>query len=118
MRAAQHRMRQEARESHGICAGPTSVSRGTQVDHGAMCETEANELRRFLVDLIVAKRISDKDACLLAHHVTKAGGAGIADLAVDPNSAGENYGRHLIAVLGLRNYDEKTYMARVLFNCA
>ena len=50
-------------------------------------------LRAQLLNRWVSGAFTCKDTCELSHYITCAGGVGVSDLAVNPNSAGDNHSR-------------------------
>ena len=53
------------------------------------------ELRRYILDKFVMEGMSGSDVATLSHFVTRAGGLGLRDLALDPKSASKNGHRHV-----------------------
>lgn len=67
------------------------------------CAGAAEALREFLLDLWSHKRLTDKETSTLCWHISRAGGAGVADLGVDPDSRGANHARALERALALKD---------------
>jgi hypothetical protein len=53
------------------------------------------ELRRYILDKFVMEGMSGSDVATLSHFVTRAGGLGLHDLALEPKSASKNGHRHV-----------------------
>ena len=60
-------------------------------------------LRRFLVQQWKRGKLPAEDVCTMAWHATRAGGSGVADLAVDPKY--RHQAEHLVKALQVRTPD-------------
>ena len=68
-------------------------------------------LRQFVLNEYRTRGMSAKLLTTLCWYVTKAGGAGVSDLSVDPDSKGDNHAKHVASALKLRK--DRFYFAKV-----
>ncbi len=62
-------------------------------------------LRQYLLQGYKSGKFTAKDVCSISFHAGNGGCEGLADLAMDPKSPGENFARHLRTALGVRAAD-------------
>ena len=66
------------------------ISRASQdetVPGGEAKKRGGQELRQYLLEKFAAEGMSGSEVATLAHYITRAGGLGLEDLALDPKSA-------------------------------
>lgn len=74
------------------------ISRASQdetVPGGEAKKRGGQELRQYLLEKFAAEGMSGSEVATLAHYITRAGGLGLEDLALDPKSASKNGHRHV-----------------------